>query len=368
MIKHRMAHAMSRFVVAALLHAPWVSGVHADTCDGARAAMVQMAADRIDAVFHDVAASTRAIGEAYRHLHPLSEPADDPSSASWLERRTQNGRTAGFRTWPEDAPPPAFQAPFAGLYSYTGDRLTTSDVARLQAFERLIPVFRTAYHSFDFSWVYLTTPDELMLIYPYVPLDEAVHNDPPTNQVYYTAADFEGRRVGWTAPYLDLVGAGLMITASYPVYRGDTLIGVSSRDITLQQLSRSVLAHLVENPSTVALLVDRKGLAIEASDPRLVAELETVNRDHRAAVLYYRTAPAHAGLSERNAVGSRYGWANRTTEQVLQAAENRGNDRIIQLEAEGRWVLAAPVKSTGWFVILTLSHDPGRGASPVGNG
>jgi hypothetical protein len=65
------------------------------------------------------------------------------------------------------------------------------------------------------------------MIYPYLPMDQAVKNDPPTEQVFYRAADFKRRAVGWTLPYLDLVGAGLMITASYPIYAEDKLLGVA---------------------------------------------------------------------------------------------------------------------------------------------
>jgi hypothetical protein len=79
------------------------------------------------------------------------------------------------------------------------------------------------------------------MIYPYVPIEQAVNNAKPTETPYYKAADGARRAVGWTAPYLDLVGAGMMVTASFPIYRGDTLLGVMSRDITLQELADSVL-------------------------------------------------------------------------------------------------------------------------------
>jgi hypothetical protein len=41
----------------------------------------------------------------------------------------------------------------------------------------------------------------------------------------------ENGRVGWTGPYLDLVGAGMKLTASYPIQDCDRLLGVASRDI-----------------------------------------------------------------------------------------------------------------------------------------
>jgi hypothetical protein len=49
-------------------------------------------------------------------------------------------------------------------------------------FEQLAPTFRSAYESFPFSWVYLTTVDEAMIIYPYLPIEQAVNNSPPTDK------------------------------------------------------------------------------------------------------------------------------------------------------------------------------------------
>jgi len=179
-----------------------------------------------------------------------------------------------------------------------------------------------------------------------------VNNAMPTRQVYYTAADFGRRAVGWTEPYLDLVGAGMMITASYPVYAGDRLLGVTSRDITLKQLSRSVLARLARGDSTSAFIIDKRGLAIDASDPGLAAELEHVNTEKKAAVLFYRSSAALAKKFEPDAVISRFHWVNEVAEQVLAKATRSGASAAIDMKIDGRRVLAARIESTGWFVVV----------------
>lgn len=325
---------------------------HAADSDDPRISLVQLAADRIDAVFRDVAASTRALGDEYRTLAANRSPVTDADKAAWTRRSTVKGTTAGFRTWPEGTPAPAFQAAFPGFYDYRGKGVTAETVAHLRDFERLLPLFRAAYRSFDFSWVYLTTADDLMLIYPYVPLDEAVNNAMPTRQVYYTAADFGRRTVGWTEPYLDLVGAGMMITASYPIYAEDRLLGVASRDITLKQLSRSVLSHLARGDSARAFIIDKRGLAIAASDPGLATELERVNTENKAAVLFYRSSAALAKKVEPGAVISRFDWVDEVAEQVLARAARSGASDAIDMKVDGRRVLAARIESTGWFVVL----------------
>jgi hypothetical protein len=260
--------------------------------------------------------------------------------------------TSGFRTWPvESDAPPAFQAPYPGFYTYTGESLSDAVLRQLRLFEQLAPIFRSAYESFPFSWVYLTTVDEAMIIYPYLPIEEAVNNGTPTDNEYYKAADFDRRAVGWTSPYLDLVGAGMMITASYPVYAGDRLLGVSSRDITIKELARSVLSHLTVATGRSAILVDGEGLAIDATDSALSAEIDQVNSEAGAAVLHFRTAAGIEALGVKNAVVSRSAEMSSAIERLLQQAERIG-EASIRLEVDGRHLLAARIERTGWFVVL----------------
>jgi hypothetical protein len=335
--------------IAAIL---WGTPAQAADTEDPLVSLVRLAADRIDTVFNDVAASTRALGDEYRMLAAHPSPVTTQDKASWIARSTTSGNTTGFRTWPEGAPTPEFQAAVPAFYSYGGTTVTGETVAHLRDFERLLPIFRAAYRSFDFSWVYLTTADDMLLIYPYVPLGEAVNNEMPTRQVFYTAADFARKSVGWTPPYLDLVGAGLMITASYPIYAGDRLLGVASRDITLRQLSRNVLTHLTRRTSSSAFIIDRRGLAIDASDPALDAEIERVNGENKDAVLFYRSSAALAQDANPNAEVSRFAWVNEVAERVLDKARQSGAPEVIDTAVDGRKVLAARIESTGWFVVL----------------
>lgn len=325
-------------------------------------AMVRLAADRIDSTFDAVAASTRALGDAYRRLASARGEQETSDRERWLARRTTQGNTTGLRTWPADLKaPPSFQAAYPGFYSYNGAKLDDQVLRQLNLFEQLVPTFRAAYESFPFSWVYVTTVDDAMMIYPYLPIEQAINDRIPTQTTYYRAADFAHHAVGWTPPYLDLVGAGMMITASYPVYEGDSLLGVVSRDITLKQLAKSVLSHLTSANGSVALIVDSDGLAIDASDPALAAEIDRVNAKAGAAVLYYRSGDGMETITNRDAVASSSAETNALVEQVL--AKSGGGD-TLRLELDGRRVLAAPIERTAWLLVLirpdsglTLSAD-----------
>jgi hypothetical protein len=325
-------------------------------------AMIRLAADRIDSTFDAVAASTRALGDAYQRLASVQNKLVTPDSERWLMRRTTQGNTTGFRTWPADLnTPPPFQAAYPGFYSYNGANLDDRVVRQLNLFEQLVPTFRAAYQSFPFSWVYVTTVDNAMMIYPYLPIGEAINNGTLTETPYYRAADFGRRAVGWTRPYLDLVGAGMMITASYPIYENDSLLGVVSRDITLKQLSNSVLSHLTSADGSIALVVDSDGLAIDATDPALAAEIDRVNAGAGAAVLYYRSADGMKTITSEDAIASSSAETNALVEQMLA---NSDGDNTLRFHLDGRSVLAAPINRTAWLLVLIR---PDSGLDPTAN-
>ena len=149
----------------------------------------------------------------------------------------------------------------------------------------------------------------------------------------------------------------MMITASYPVYAGDRLLGVSSRDITLKELARSVLSHLTDATGSSALLIDGKGLAIAATDPALAAEIDQVNSEAGAAVLYFRTEDGIKRLGVKDAVASQSAEVSSAVERLLRQAE-RSADPTVRLDADGRRLLAARIERTGWLVVLMVPRTP----------
>jgi len=317
--------------------------------------LIRLAAAQIDRVFGDVAASTRAIAGEYVLLYDSVPQATPAERSAWLESYQAKGKTVSFQSWQGDLrSPPSFQAPYPSFYDYKGTTFTEDTFRQLEIFRRLVPVFRAAYKSFGFSWVYVTTAQDKMMIYPYLPLNEAVNNEQPTKQVYYTSADFKNRDVGWTFPYLDLVGAGMMITFSYPVYESDNLLGVVSRDITLKQLSSEVLSHLVVEKGAVAFIVNPSGLVLGVSDPKLSKELDQVNSNAAAAVLHYRTEQGLKHLGGKSAVASASTWINQLTETLIAHEGKEHASPVIRFVQDGREVLAAKTARTGWYVVSAV--------------
>ncbi len=332
------------------------SAVEGAECNPTLGALVRLGADRIEAVFHDVAASTRTLGRTlgseYRTMVIQRAQVANEDSGKWGSRIASVGDTTRFRTWSDGAPTPGFQDPMPAIYSYDHTIPADAVAFHLREFKQSIPVFRAAYRSFDSSWVYVSTSDEMILIYPYAPVAQAVNNARPSGQVFYMAADFAHREVGWTRPYPDLVGAGMMITASYSVFAGERLLGVVSRDATLKQLSRSVLNGLTSGNDLTAFIVDQHGLVVDASDPVLESELERVNRQSNPVAPFYRSPEGMTRDASPGAVTSQVNWVNEVTERVLALSSDSGAPDVIDTQTNGRKVPAARIKSTGWFIVL----------------
>ncbi|MCP5425296.1 MAG: histidine kinase [Gammaproteobacteria bacterium] len=326
-----------------------------DECHSSLDALIRLAAVRIDTVFEEVSASTRALAEEFVTFSKTAPAATAEQRERWLTHYVAKDHTVAFQSWsgnPES--PPDFQAPDVAFFTYNGTDFTAETFRELQLFERLTPLFRAAYRSFHLSWSYLTTPDGAMLIYPFLPLNKAVNNYPPTQQVYYTSADFKNRRAGWTSPYLDLVGAGMMITVSYPAYDGDTLLGVVSHDMTLDQLSHSVLNSLVVQEGATAYIVDDTGLVIGVTGDALIRELDEVNDKAGEAVLHYRPKAQLDQLGLKKAVPSATAWINDLTERLLAKAQANKDLAIIRVEQDGRHALATRTVEKGWYVVLVI--------------
>lgn len=321
-------------------------------------ALIQMAAGDMDRLLGDTQASTCAVAHEYERLYRSSKAAEPAGVRQWRERWVRRGHAIQFNTWGGASAQPAYQSPQPAYYAYGDAAPGESQFRQLGIFSRLTPVLRASHETFGFSWTYLTTADDMMLLYPFLTLEEAVNNYPPTQQVFYTRADFVHRRAGWTKPYLDLVGAGMMVTVSCPAFDGDAAIGVASNDITLDQLSTHVLQRLAGEVGEIAYIVDANGLAIGMSEPALRQELQDVNREAGRAALFYG-----AGASAvKGGIPSRTRWINTLTDSLLAEANSHAVGNVVHVEKDGYAAWAMGTHHAGWIVVLvspTGQHERG---------
>ncbi|MEZ4598633.1 MAG: hypothetical protein R2940_02455 [Syntrophotaleaceae bacterium] len=302
--------------------------------------------------------SIKALGKAYVRAYEETPAMSDQEMAKWLARSSEDNQTIIFRPT-ADGPEPAYQAPQASYIYYRGKKPTKEAWREFNTFTQVAPLFRLAYETFNDSWVYLTTREEAFLIYPYLPLGEAVNNFPPTEQIFYMAADFENRTFGWTLPYLDLAGAGMMVTVSYPLYGQGKLLGVVSRDITLTQLANQTLKPVADsNGRLLCLIMDKNGMAIASSQDKGMREINTFNNEAKTAVLYYGKEISDKSAEARLSSIDLNNQAGHLALEVAKSAPGKNLWNFSLKDGDTQYKASATqIKATGWFVIVLNQVD-----------
>ncbi|WP_373002117.1 diguanylate cyclase [Sulfurimonas sp.] len=160
----------------------------------------------------------------------------------------------------------------------------------LNIFHQLTPALESLHNSFHFSWVYITTANDFMLIYPYVPYVNASDIYKPTQQHFYKAANFAQKSIGWEEPYNDIAGAGVLITASYPIYdKDEKLLGVASHDITVNKVAESILNETTMHKGSISFLISKQGRVISSTNLEQMQEMQKQNKQEYKGNFYYRT-------------------------------------------------------------------------------
>ncbi|HNM02577.1 MAG TPA: SpoIIE family protein phosphatase [Leptospiraceae bacterium] len=311
-----------------------------------------LAADLVDRSLYRVANSTKALADAYRENYRKTKFTEKKSRLDSSVKRTS--KTASFELCTENDP--KFKSPCLSYLLYNDFQFDPVIYRELQTAEKLEPVFKNMYDTFAYSWVYLTTVNDFLFIYPYIPYKDADGIYKPTRQHFYLAADFHNRTFGWEEPYLDLAGEGMMITVSYPIYDGDDLLGVASRDITLHQLSSSVLEKTMAYSGTTSFIVDKNGKAISSSSEEYLNEMDEVNKKDYRGILYYRQKEGLEKIGKKGITGSKFSLMNDITELVLYEFQNTGK-KIINLDftmKEKYKVIASRSSAAGWFIISVI--------------
>lgn len=120
------------------------------------------------------------------------------------------------------------------------------------------------------QWIYLTTPQGMMRLYPWASNDHYPDSWDPREIIFYTVAEPDTNptlEAQWTPPYVDFAGAGWMVTLSVPVVLDDgSFLGVMSHDITINSLKEFALNIRVLGDVGYGFLIDPQGNVIAHPD------------------------------------------------------------------------------------------------------
>ena len=157
------------------------------------------------------------------------------------------------------------------LFFSTAQKQSPNRLAKAIATEKLDPFYNALLETNpNISQVYFNSYDSMNRLCPFIPNALEIYDDAlsiPTYNFYYLAdaAHNPGRDVVWTDAYLDPAGAGWMISAIAPVYKGDFLEGVVGIDVTIEHLIRNILS--LELPyRSMSMLVDEHGSILAMSE------------------------------------------------------------------------------------------------------
>lgn len=328
---------------------------------------VKELADNIDAKFEQIANATTSLGRTYARLYQNSTNDKSTQSSLYLGHYINSSHFDQTQADKMISPPlesglrkveflnspqgqPSYRAPVLSSYLYNDEIITPAIKKEVQTIAKLAPVFSSFYNMFNDGWVYITTSSELMAIYPFVPADEAVANGTPTKAPFYQAANFKDKKLGWSAPYMDLVGDGLMVTASYPMYDREQLLGVASIDVTIDNFLRTF-----ENVHRFHL-----GRFLLISDTGMkIADLGSHISETSNKPIYYRTTK---GLFNDNIDGllSSDEDMNSTIESLLKhmrVLPSRTNWHFtVNNDGQQHSLNASKLSSTGW-VLLNIAKS-----------
>ncbi len=175
------------------------------------------------------------------------------------------------------------------------------------------------------AWVYYTSKNKFINIYPWVHSTEFKFTDKLFNKEFYTLGVPEanpGRSIFWTSVYLDEAGKGVMVTAAKPVYNGDEFLGTVAIDFTLEELGNYVkvfrpelgelsiinsagqlLAHTNLTLTETSVFKDAipEGVNIDAVAPACAdLELVQLNQGYQTICVQLKNAPWKLIYIEKN--------------------------------------------------------------------
>jgi len=137
--------------------------------------------------------------------------------------------------------------------------------------EKMDPLFESIKQvSPDTQWIYFTTPDGMMRLYPWASNDHYPDNWDPRETLFYTIAQpatNPSLQPRWTPPYVDFAGAGWMVTLSIPVIDKESKFqGIMSQDITISSLKEIALNINILDGAGYGFLIDKNGGVIAHPD------------------------------------------------------------------------------------------------------
>lgn len=263
--------------------------------------MISHVAYQVDSELQRIQNSTKIIADSYMRNYYLNKQNKNLDINEWKNKMIENNHVFSFYHDGINNPKtPHFQ----NMLTSFVDKKTPFDkevLYSLEAGKNIKELMSGIYENYKYSFVYITTANNIVHIYPSVSLEYESAPANATTKHWYKAADFKNKTYGWEEPYKDLGGMGQMVTVSYPFYDNeDILKGVVSHDITIQQILSRFMKNIELYKNSTIILVSKTGKAISTNNQKYNDEIELENEDSYRGVLYYLSDEKFDKLKNKN--------------------------------------------------------------------
>jgi len=201
--------------------------------------------------------------------------------------------------------------------------------------------------------VYYIDPRGLTRYYPNIELATLLPPDfDATSRPYFEIASplFNPKRLpGWTIPYIDAAGGGLVVTVVSPVYFGDDFKGVVAADIQLSNITEEVLDVKV-GQTGYAFIIDNGGRIISMP----TAGYEMFEIDPKAL-------PADEFFKQ-----DVFGHGPEGLQAITRRMAGGGNGiNTIQVNGVDTYISYSPIPANGYSIALVVPVSEMQGAIAV---
>lgn len=320
--------------------------------------------EQVDAELKKVQYTTKIVADAYMRNYEEIKRNDNYSIEEWKNKVIENTHTRSFIY---DGVNSAKTPHLSHELQTFVDKTTTFDkeaVFRLEAAGKIKELFHGIYKNYNYSYIYISTYNNILHIYPTVNLAYEKHAAAPTTQHWYEAADFKNKTFGWEEPYSDLGGVGQMVTVSYPFYdKNEKLQGVVSHDITIQQILERFMKNIELYKGSTLLVISQNAKAISTNNQNFNNEIELKNKDSYRGLLYYLNENdlKELKLENNEVVNSQYTWLNNISSEVMKKLKNKQYDSFEfntnNDKDETHQVSAVKIPTTNWIIINSVPNE-----------
>lgn len=320
--------------------------------------------EQVDAELKKVQNTTKIIADAYMRNYESITKNNNYSVKEWKNKMIENTHTRSFiHDGINSSKTPHLSHE---LQSFV-DKTTNFDkevASRLQTAQSIKELFYGMYKNYNYSYIYISTFNNIIHIYPTVHLSYEKHASSATTQHWYEAADFKNKTFGWEEPYSDLGGVGQMVTVSYPFYdKNQKLQGVVSHDITIQQILERFMKNIELYKGSTLLVISKNAKAISTNNQKYNNEIEIKNKNSYRGLLYYLKDEDLKKVKEKNKdlVNSEHKWINDISSKALKILKNKQYDSfeyISNEEDEKKYqVSAVKIPTTNWIIINSVPNE-----------